>query len=714
MAKADLYKTRIQPQDVANQKNPNHKNVAKVFIHPSTFLQAGFSTDCLCIIEAEGSMRLEAVAWPAPDKNVANNIVSISRVLQKTAGLELGQMVRVTPGSGVVPDAGTVIMRQTDPSSPLPETEQLRWKHHLEYRLETAEYILPGTPFEDVLLNGSKRSFVIESVNGNTRGVGKYIPGFTAVEFFDEAANRTVGKLELEFGLAGLQQQVNSLNDFFYDFDQDFEAYTEPTLSCGIVIQGSHGTGKSYLLDKIAATRWGRVIRIDDDEKPSAVQAHFKTALEQRSPTIILIDEITELTKKEGFTKAIGKGLDLLATKTKLKNKRPDVLVVATCVDYLNDIPYSLQRESRFEKYITLSIPDTLARKEILHSYRPNFGAENYEAYISDLGERTHAYTGGDLRRVLRVATQAWRRRVKIPSKDEPLTWEDIMHGLQEVRPSAMHDINLKPPTIRWSDIGGYESVKVAMQRVLQPPETIYKNMSEPTKGILLYGPPGCSKTMTAQAMATESSFNFFAVKGGELLNMYVGETERSIRNIFKRAREASPSIIFFDEIDSIAGSRSGGATSSGGGGAGGVQALTTLLNEMDGFEQAGDVFVLAATNKPEALDPALIRPGRFDELIYVPLPDLGAREAIIANKARKLGFPADVDVAELARQTEGYSGAEVAGIVGKAFAGVGDGEEGIGAMEVLLAAIRRRPRLITPAQLDHFANWQQRYRQIF
>lgn len=211
---------------------------------------------------------------------------------------------------------------------------------------------------------------------------------------------------------------------------------------------------------------------------------------------------------------------------------------------------------------------------------------------------------------------------------------------------------------------------------------------------------------MTAQAMATESDFNFFAVKGGELLNMYVGETERSIRNLFKRAREASPSIIFFDEFDSIAGSRSGGSTG------GGVQALTTLLTEMDGFERIGEVFVLAATNKPELLDSALRRPGRFDELIYVPLPDAKAREAIFAAKARELGFPEDgtVDLPELARQSEGYSGAEVARICDKAFWDA-DEDEGISAMGVLLTAIQKTPKLVTRDMLDHYREWQEKFR---
>ena len=216
---------------------------------------------------------------------------------------------------------------------------------------------------------------------------------------------------------------------------------------------------------------------------------------------------------------------------------------------------------------------------------------------------------------------------------------------------------------------------------------------------------------MTAQAMATETGFNFFAVKGGELLNMYVGETERSIRNIFKRAAEASPSIIFFDEIDSLAGTRSSG--SGGGGSSGGVQAVTTLLTEMAGFEERGNVFVLAATNRPDSLDPALLRPGRFDELIYVPLPDVKAREAIIARMARKLMFK-DVDVAELARMTGGYSGAEVSNICGSAFSRSREVGDSPTAMEVLKAKIRSTPRGVTQEHLNYFNDWHNQRKGIF
>jgi AAA family ATPase len=225
------------------------------------------------------------------------------------------------------------------------------------------------------------------------------------------------------------------------------------------------------------------------------------------------------------------------------------------------------------------------------------------------------------------------------------------------------------------------------------------------SKGVLLYGPPGCSKTLSAQAMATEAGFNFFAVKGAELLNMYVGESERAVRNLFARARAASPSIIFFDEIESIASKREGSGRNSG------VNVLTTLLNEMDGIEALKGVMVLAATNQPQALDLALLRPGRFDELIYVSPPDLLGREAILRVQQRKLDFANDVNIADLALKTDGYSGAELVSICQKAGKRVHEkcditGEELQIQMQDLVEAIGMVKRQITLDMKLSYERW--------
>lgn len=224
-------------------------------------------------------------------------------------------------------------------------------------------------------------------------------------------------------------------------------------------------------------------------------------------------------------------------------------------------------------------------------------------------------------------------------------------------------------------------------------------------KGLLLYGPPGCSKTLSAQAMATEVGFNFFAVKGAELLNMYVGESERAVREIFARARAASPSIIFFDEIESIGSKRERGGRNSS------VNVLTTLLNEMDGIETLKGVTVLAATNQPQALDLALLRPGRFDKLLYVAPPDLAGREEILRVRERTMDLADDVDIKKLAMLTEGYSGAELVGVCQTACDEVIEKCEQTGLelqvhMEDFLGAIKLVKKQITPALIESYERW--------
>ncbi|KAK8080659.1 P-loop containing nucleoside triphosphate hydrolase protein [Apiospora hydei] len=628
------------------QELPNQKHAAKAYISGHTFYSSGFVVDELCYIESAGGGKKHEAVAVLGDKSVKQNVVLLSRALKEAAGLDL-------EGNHV------------------------------------SQYVFAGSVINDVIGQGPKRSFKVESVNGLKGHVAR-VSKTTKVRVVqgddEEESDFGLAPRKLELGV--LPCMTDQLADIKFFFD-GYGIEADRTSACCMSIEGSEGTGKTMLLNHIASSNWGKVIRVKPSDKAATIESYFDTAISSERQTLIIMDDFAGLLDrgKTPVLDALSDGFERLATETQRRRRRPNLL---TFPRY-------------FYTRVTLPIPDTAGRKEIIRYHEPRVPQDCFEEFVSALGDQTHAYTGADLWELIVLAERAMHKRTH-RSPEEKVSWEDIKYALAEVPPTAMHDVTLKPPTVNWSDIGGYNDVKQSLQRVIKRPKPEQTLIHKPPKGVMLYGPPGCSKTMTAQAMATESGFNFFAVKGGELLNMYVGETERSIRNLFRRAREASPSIIFFDEIDSLAGSRSGPGGSTSGGG---VQAVTTLLTEMDGFEQLGDVFVLAATNRPDALDPALLRPGRFDVMIYVPLPDEKAREAIFSNKAKELNFK-DIDAAKLAKQSEGYSGAELAQICNGAFSDHdydNDGPEP-NYMEGVEQAIRNAPKGVTREMLNHFEQW--------
>lgn len=591
--------------------------------------------------------------------------------------------------------------------------------------------------FKNLSLRGPKRTFVVDFINGKPCGLGKYdesssVKISSVVNLPAQAeTNGWAARLEV-VDIAGIDHALKKLNRFLTNFDRQFK-FTWAQRSCAVLLHGGHGTGKTFLLNKIARTGWAKnVIRIESDAKCATIRTIFKNAkLDQ--PSIIMIDELESIVSKEdsvsqSITKVLGEELDSLA-QSGSGYSLPKVLVAAATLD-ISSIPITLRKRGRFQTDILLSLPDAPARKAILKSLCPPIHPESRNEMLNRLGDRTHAYTAEDLVSLLDAACEIAEEKVETTTEDSTenhyLSQDDLEQALLLVRPTAMHDITLKPPSVRWDEIGGQDTIKKALRRAVETPLLVsYLGLSEilmiadykqypermkrigaaPKKGLLLYGPPGCSKTLSAQAMATEIGFNFFAVKGAELLNMYVGESERAVRDIFARARAASPSIIFFDEIESIGGKRERGGRANG------VNVLTTLLNEMDGIETLTGVTVLAATNQPQALDLALLRPGRFDKLLYVAPPDLAGREAILRVKQRKMDFADDVDIPELARVTDGYSGAELVGICQTACDEVIEKCEQTGQelqvhMEDFLDAIKSVKKQITPELIAGYERW--------
>ncbi|KPM44350.1 hypothetical protein AK830_g2204 [Neonectria ditissima] len=688
--------------------------------------------------DAQDEIRREASLWILPEKNLSPNVVMMTRAFQEATGFKLGDQVRITL-AGSTPDADEVVVE--DETNEKSESEKARkyplvWEPALGLSLDRAELIFPGMVLEGVAINKVRRNFKVLSVNSRTNSVARFKPETSDIRIVQpgEETAPSVGEPGGDLiltGVPGFPAQVKFINSFLRGFCRPFYARKERQ-SCGFIIHGGRGTGKTFILQRIAATNWGRVHWIKPSDKLATIRETFKLAQTQQ-PSIILIDELDGLISKDrsnrdSVVEAIGEELDSLSALAVANNALPKLVVIATCLDYFTDVPPKLQKLTRFCKNIALPIPRALERLDILKFVDPPIKSDEREQLLANIAERTHAFNPNDIGRLVSNALEIFGTRLDdagvdaTSGEEQFLVKADLEKALRNTRPTAMNDINLNPPTIHWKDIGGQDTLKKALNLMVKYTKNPERFLRPPGKGILLYGPPGCSKTLSAQATATESGFNFFAVKGAELLNMYVGESERAVRTLFERARAASPSIIFFDEIDSIGGQRtgSGGSASRN---TGAVNMLTTLLTEMDGFETLTGVLVLAATNRPEAIDPALMRPGRFDQVLYVGPPDQTARETIFTVNTRGLPVADDVNISELARRAEGHSGAEIKAACNDACVmaqgSFDDDDESEAAtkpqvkMADLEGALDRMPRNITKQMIEGYEKWSKQFRKL-
>jgi len=393
-----------------------------------------------------------------------------------------------------------------------------------------------------------------------------------------------------------------------------------------------------------------------------------------------------------------------------LKERRNVIVIGAT--NRIEAIDPALRRPGRFDREIEVRVPDREGRKEILMIHTRGMPLAP-DVNLDELAAVTHGFVGSDLAALAREAAMNALRRVlpkiNLDAKEIPkeildelvVRKEDFEAALKEVRPSAMREIMIEIPTVTWDDIGGLEEVKQLLREAVElpliNPEAFRRLGIRAPKGILLYGPPGTGKTLLAKAVANESQANFITAKGSDLLSKWYGESEQRIAEVFRRARQVAPAVIFLDELDALAPRR---------GTAIGEPHVTErivnqMLAELDGLEELKGVVVIGATNRPDIIDPALLRPGRFDELIYVPLPDEKARLAIFKVHTKEMALAPDVDLAELARRTEGYSGADIAEVCRKAgrIALRENPEAQVVAMRHFLEALEKTPPSVSPEE---------------
>ncbi|RXK42435.1 AAA family ATPase [Tremella mesenterica] len=488
----------------------------------------------------------------------------------------------------------------------------------------------------------------------------------------------------------------------------------------GILLYGPPGTGKTALARAVASALPGcSCIVVNGPELSSAYHGETEEKLRgvfeearKKSPCVVVLDEIDALCPKrdgdggEVERRVVATLLTLMDGMAEDDEKEKVFVIAAT--NRPNSIDPALRRPGRFDRELEIGIPDAVGRKQILEIFLSKMPHSLSLEAIHELAAKTHGFVGADLSALVReAATLAIQRWHTSSTSGKPLlTADDISAILPAMRPSTMREVFVETPSVRWSDIGGQEEVKQKLRECVEWPllhrDTFLRLGVEAPRGVLLYGPPGCSKTMTAKALATESGLNFLAVKGPELLNKYVGESERAVREVFRKARAAAPSIIFFDEVDALGSSRSDGDGPHNG-------VLTSLLNEMDGIEELSGVTVVGATNRPDVLDSALMRPGRLDRILYVGAPDLDARKEIFKLRLAKMAVEPGVNVVKLAQLAEGCSGAEVASICQDA--ALTAMNEDLNAPYVKLShlvhsakTVRRR---ITPTMIEYYENWR-------
>lgn len=439
-----------------------------------------------------------------------------------------------------------------------------------------------------------------------------------------------------------------------------------------VLLYGQNGSGKTLLCDAVVEQSNALILRVAASEifskyfgeSESKLMGYFERAYKNYpNSTIIVIEEVSSIcpkeTKEESSKRVQMAFLNIL-DEIHVRREASRLFLVATTSN-VDSVNLAVRRYGRLDVEIEIPVPDPIAREQILLKQLECVKHTLTTDDVKTIANNSHGFIASDLSNL--VAKSAMHAARKSPMGEPVIKLDDIQFAYCQVVPSAMKEVVIKCPNVKWTDIGGQDELKLQLKQAIEwpllHPETFTRLGITPPRGVLMFGPPGCSKTMIAKALATESNVNFLSIKGPELFSMWVGESERAVRDLFHKARQVAPAIIFFDEIDAIGGERSASASGS----SVKERVLTQLLTEMDGVNALTNVTIVAATNRPDLIDKAIMRPGRLDRIVYVRLPDAPTRHDIFRIKLSKMPVHDDVSIDSLVERTEGYSGAEIQAI---------------------------------------------------
>ena len=483
-------------------------------------------------------------------------------------------------------------------------------------------------------------------------------------------------------GLGKELQRIREMIELPLKYPQAFERLgIDPPK--GVLLHGPPGCGKTLIARAVANETAAYFTHITGPEiigkfygeSEARLRAVFEEA-EAHAPAILFIDEIDAIAPKReemGGEKQVERRVvaQLLALMDGLESRGEIIVIGATNIP--NSLDPALRRPGRFDREVAISIPDQRGRLNILHIHTRGMPLAR-DVDLEKLSQITHGFVGADLEALCREAAMNALRKI-MPSIDFQLdeipyetllklevTMADFTEALKEIEPSAIREVFVEVPNVKWEDVGGLDEVKQklveAVEWPLKYPDLFREAKAKPPKGILLSGPPGTGKTLVAKALANESEVNFISVKGPELMSKYVGESERGVREVFRKAKQAGPCILFFDEFDSLVPERGLGRDSQAT-----ERVISQFLTELDGLEELKGVLVLAATNRKDLIDSAILRPGRFDFILEFPLPDEKARQEIFRVHVQRKPLASDVDVNSLAQETEGFAGSDIEAI---------------------------------------------------
>ena len=625
------------------------------------------------VVQIVGKRKTNALCWPAHEQDYGKGIVRIDGYLRNNAGVSIDDKVTIRKIDAKI--AERLMLAPTEPLRIVGGEEYL--SQLLEGRVLSRGDFVPinimGRTVNLVVTNTSPPAEAVIVTEGTEVLVGEQV----------KEPIRAIPKISYEDigGLRPVIQKVREMIELPLRHPELFERLGVEAPK-GVLLHGPPGTGKTLLARAVASETNANFLSIGGPEIMSKYYGEseerlrdvFKEA-QENAPSIIFIDEIDSIApKREEVTGEVEKRVtsQLLSLMDGLQSRGKVVVIGAT--NRPNAIDPALRRPGRFDREIEIGVPDRDGRLEVLEIHTRGMPlAEDVD--LKKLADVTHGFVGADLESLAKeAAIRALRRilpEINLEAQSIPgdilnkiiVKMADFQDALKEVEPSAMREVLVEIPDVSWDQVGGLEDVKEELREAvewpLKYPDLFAQLNATPPKGLLLYGPPGTGKTLLAKAVAHESESNFISVKGPELLNKFVGESEKAVREVFRKARQASPCIIFFDEIDSVAPTRG----SSGGDSHVTERVISQFLTEMDGLEELRNVIIIAATNRPDIIDSALLRPGRFDRLLFVPPPDLEARKQIFKIHTRKTPLAEDVNLDELARKTDGYTGADIASL---------------------------------------------------